>query len=294
MANELNKAIGGINSLRNELNGGTSTLDGGANRGSFEQDGFTVPNSPQADGNGLPFKKTSSDQTGRIRRNIITWFVPEFGAIKMFVNPNSIRYNYVKAVQSERTKGGYSLQYWGEELTTLTIGGTTGSSGIEGINVLEEIYRAEQYAFDGFGLSLAANNANATSGAAGIVDKVGGAIGGFFGGGSASSQAVGSGILGGILGTNTPNTNLATQNIPSLAQLAFSVEMYYDGIVRRGYFKSMSVTESATNFCWDYTMEFVVTQKRGYRTNYFPFHRSPNGGASEYSTPNSFSGAVKK
>ena len=77
----------------------------------------------------------------------------------MYVNPAAITYSHKKLISKDRTKGGYTLQYWGEELSSLNISGTTGAAGVEGINVLYEIYRAEQYAFDGTGLSLAANNA---------------------------------------------------------------------------------------------------------------------------------------
>jgi len=287
---DLNETIKSINEVQNNLNGNTNSTP----TNSFNQDGFGLPASYQADGNGLPSQKVPNNVAGRIKRNIITWFVPEFGAIKMYINPQGITYNDAKVINKTRTKGGYALQYWGEDLTTLTISGTTGSSGIEGINVLREIYRAEQLAFDGFGLSLAANNALAGSGAAGISNAIGGALGGLLGGGSATAKAGGVGLVGGILGLNSPSANLATQNIPSLAQLAFTVEMYYDGVVYKGFFESMSVTERADNFCFQYDIKFTVTQRRGYRTNYFPFHRSANNGQSEYTTPNSFSGAVKK
>ena len=71
-----------------------------------------------------------------------------FGAIKMWINPQTLQINNTKDIQPTRTKGGFSLQYWGEGLTEITLSGTTGSSGAEGINMLYEIYRAEQYAFD--------------------------------------------------------------------------------------------------------------------------------------------------
>ena len=67
--------------------------------------------------------------------------------------------------------------------------------------------------------------------------------------------------------------------------------MFYNGWVFRGYFKSMNFTEKAENFLIDYNMNFVVTQRSGYRTNYFPFQRSANSGPSNSSSvPNSFSG----
>lgn len=190
------------------------------------------------------------------------------------------------------------MQYWGEELPILNISGTTGSSGIEGINVIEQIYRAEQYAFDGVGLTLAATNSNTAASLAGSLvtgagNALGGAIGGLLGGSEVGS-AIGGGLLSGILGVDSPNSGLAQKSFPSLAQLAFTVEMYYDGIVYRGFFESMTVTESATDFNLSYQISFAVTQTRGYRRNYLPFHRSAKDGASQYGTPYSYSGKITK
>jgi hypothetical protein len=255
-------------------------------------DGFTLPPTFTADGTGLPYSKVANNKPAQIKRNIISWFVPEFGIIKMFVNPNSIAYNHKKNITKERTKGGFTLQYWGEDLTTLTISGTTGSSGVEGINTLFEIYRAEQYGFDGTGLSLAANNASADL-AGNLVSGVGNLAGSFLGGsGSPTAGAGGAGLLSGILGLDETNNSLAAKNIPSLAQMAFTVEMYYDGWVYRGFFEDMAVTERAENFLWDYVIHFTATQRRGYRTNYFPWTHSAKDGPSDSNSPLSFSGNV--
>ena len=258
----------------------------------FKNDGFLLPSTFSADGNGLPYTKVPSYSTGQIKRNIITWFIPEFGIVRMFINPQSISYNHKKIISKDKTKGGYTLQYWGEDLTTLAIRGVTGSSGVEGINMLYEIYRAEQYAFDAVGLTMAANNA-ANDLAGNLIKGVGGAIGGAIGGspnstGAAAGAAFGGSLLGGIMGMDSPMNSLSSQNIPSLAQLAFGVEMYYGGWVYRGYFENMNMTESATDFIWSYDINFVVTQRRGYRANYFPFHRTPAQGPSQYGTPSSF------
>ena len=69
--------------------------------------------------------------------------------------------------------------------------------------------------------------------------------------------------------------------------MAFSVEMYYNGAVYRGYFTQMTANERAENFAIDYTMNFTVTQRRGYRLNYHPWHRSA-GGPSQYDSAHSF------
>lgn len=261
-----------LNGIGNAVDDAVDSLSGGntINR-DFENNGFIVSPTPGADGNGLPSNKIPALARGARKRELIHWFVPEFGVIKMYINPSSISYNHSKNISKERTKGGYTLQYWGENLTPLTIQGTTGSSGVEGINVLYEIYRAEQLAFDSVGLTLASNNA-AVQGAEQIVSGIGGAIGDLFGG---AGGAVGSTLANGLFGIDNINTQLAPRNVPSLAQFAFGVEMYHQGWVYRGFFESMVVNERAENFLWDYSINFTATQRRGYRTNYFPWHKSP-------------------
>lgn len=275
----LSDVINGINSVQNALNGNTLTNDPTS---SFKSDGFQLPATYSSDGNGLPSSKVGTYRDAQLKRNIITWFVPQIGIVRMYVNPSSISYSYRKLISKDRTKGGYTLQYWGEELDTINISGTTGSSGIEGINVLYEIYRSEQYSFDGTALTMAANNAQTALGSA--FSGIGGAIGGNVG------SALG-GAIGGLLGSQ-PNANLAAQNIPSLAQLAFTVEMYYNGWVYRGYFENMTINERADTFLMEYQMTFIATQRRGYRLNYFPWAKSANNGPSEYTSPSSFSGDV--
>jgi hypothetical protein len=283
-----------LDSLTDSVAGAVNALNGAnpitqSQLASFESNGFLVASTPSADGNGLPFTKITPSVNAKMGRNIITWFVPQFGTVRMFINPQNITYNHKKLISKDRTKGGYTLQYWGEELSTLNISGTTGSSGVEGINMLYEIYRAEQYAFDAVGLTLAGNNASADL-ANGLVQGIGGALGQAIGGNSQTAAAGGAGLLGGILGLDSPNNNLSARNLPSLASLAFGVEMYYNGWVYRGFFENMTVTERADNFLLDYQMTFTVTQRRGYRTNYFPWSNSPASGPSQYTTPRSFSG----
>lgn len=284
----------GISSVSAALNGANPLTQ--SQLASFESNGFLVASTPSADGNGLPFTKITPGVAGKIGRNIITWFVPQFGTVRMFINPQNITYSHKKLITKERTKGGYTLQYWGEELSTLNISGTTGSAGVEGINMLYEIYRAEQYAFDAVGLTLAANNAAADL-ANGLAQGAGSAVGKFVNGllpssaqNSSNAGILGAGLLGGVLGLDSPNNHLSARNLPSLASLAFAVEMYYNGWVYRGFFENMTITERADNFLMDYQMTFTVTQRRGYRTNYFPWANSPASGPSQYTTPGSFNG----
>lgn len=290
----LDNIISNVNTAQNALNASNPLT------GSLQNTpGVNVPAVPEANGNGLPYSHIASSNDGTIRRNIISWFVPQFGVAQMFINPQNISYANKKLITKERTKGGFTLQYWGEDLTTINISGTTGSAGIEGINMLYEIYRAEQYAFDAVGLTLAANNASADV-ATNLVNTLGGNLGQFTNSllpnnaqvGPQTAAAEGAGLLGGILGLNSPNNTLSARNIPSLAQLAFTVEMYYGGWVYHGYFDSFTFTERADNFLIDYQMVFMATQRRGYRTNYFPWSHAANTGYSTYSTPTSFNGNV--
>jgi len=272
--------VKGVSSVQDFVNRNSPLSQG--QRDTFRDNGFALPPTYSADGNGLPYSKVSSLRRSQIKRNIMTWFVPQFGIVRMYVNPQNISYVHKKVINKDRTKGGYTLQYWGEELTTLNINGTTGSSGIEGINMLYEVYRAEQLAFDSTGLLLAANNFNNDL-SHGLLNDVGSLF-------SNSTTGAGvSGLLGGLFGIDSPNNNLSAKNIPSLAQLAFTVEMYYNGWVYRGYFDSMTVNEKANDFLLDYQIVFIATQRRGYRVNYLPFHRSPKYGPSG-EIPNSFSG----
>lgn len=271
----------GIEGFSNTAQKFLSPITGSQN---FGEDGFSVPPTYSSDGNGLPYSKVISGREGRLKRNILTWFIPEFGIVRMYVNPSQITYNFKKNIPRERTKGGYTVQYWGEDLTTLGIIGTTGSSGIEGINVLYEAYRAEQYAFDTQALVLAAGNNSAQD----LVSRGIGFLGDKINSSGGMGDAVAFGIGTSILGLDPSISGLANNNFTSLAKLACSVEMYYNGWVYRGFFENMTVTEKAADFCIDYNINFVVTQRRGYRTNYFPWSRSPKDGPSRDNTPHSF------
>lgn len=82
----------------------------------------------------------------RQKRSLVLWQVPHLGQnqfIEMYINPQNIQVGSRKEIQRLRTKGGYIAQYWGEDFDSLTLTGTTGDAGIEGINVLRDVYRSE-------------------------------------------------------------------------------------------------------------------------------------------------------
>jgi len=257
-----------INALANG-NGLNRTLNGQSQ--SFQQDGFITPPLPGADGNGLPSSKILPLQPAVPRRNIGHWFVPEVGVINMYINPQSINYSTAKVINADRTKGGYNIQYWGEELMVLTLNGHTGSSGVEGLNVLYEIYRAEQYLFDPIALTMASDNS--ITGLNDLVDSALGNLGGF-------ASSLTSSTLG-VLGLDPASQNILPQNVPSLASMALGIEFYYSGWVMRGFFNSFSFNESVDKMgLFTYDIKFTVTQRRGYRTNNFAWQRSANSGPS--------------
>ena len=90
-------------------------------------------------------------------RRLVVWEIPYVAEepirdeaqrrfVQMYINPQNLQINSRKLISETRTKAGYVNQYWGEELETVNIQGTTGDAGIEGINVLRDIYRSEQIA----------------------------------------------------------------------------------------------------------------------------------------------------
>jgi len=232
---------------------------------------------PSSNGYGTRQQSVPPYRDGATTRQIIRWLVPERPMVEMYLNPESIQYQYKKLISQQRTKGGYTLQYWGEDLTALQVKGTTGTSGIEGINVLLDVYRNEQLMFDPFALFLEAERDKAeqesfddllfgTDGPLGLNTGLVGQLAG----------------LGGNLIEEARQSNIVnSRNKPTLASLAFTVEMYWSGEVYRGFFENFNVTESSQNIgLFDYTFSFKVTQKRGYRNNFFAWHKHPSYGPS--------------
>jgi hypothetical protein len=272
-ASDIGKAATGIG---NALSGQNYTAQ------DFQQNGFVVPPIPNATGNGLPSSQIPSQRFATATRNTAHWFVPEIGVINMYINPQSINYNNSKLINNTRTKGGFLVQYWGEALSILRINGHTGSSGVEGLNVLYEIYRSEQLMFDSTALVMAASNS--VSGVNSLVDSALGNLGGAAGGILTAAS--------GLVGLDPASQNILPQNPPSLASMALGIELYYTGWVFRGYFNNFNFTESVSEIgLFTYDIEFVVTQRRGYRVNSMPWQRSAIDGPSNAQViPLSFEG----
>lgn len=267
---DIGGAIGSVfDSAKSVVNGSSGSLPG-----------FDAPPQPSASGFATRQSRIPSGRTGRHVRNMVRFFVPETGIVEMYINPQSIKYTDKKHISQVRTKGGYTLQYWGEELGSVSVNGNTGSSGVEGINVLYDVYRNEQVSFDPYALALASARDQQT-----LADSL-----------SASDSSIGN-VFGNIASTGLDAIQNQVQNVldsgntnptrpkPTLASLAFQTEMYWSGWVFRGYFMNFSVDEKAGNIgLFDYSFEFVVTQKRGLRSNFFAWHRSATSGPSNSSS----------
>jgi len=68
-------------------------------------------------------------------------------SIYLFINPQNISYSLSKVYSEQRVRGGYCVQYWGENLMDLKYDGITGSFGVEGLKQLMLLYRSEFLAF---------------------------------------------------------------------------------------------------------------------------------------------------
>jgi len=198
-------------------------------------------------------------------RRMLKWLVPERGIVEMYINPQNIKIDKKKNIKSQRTKGGFVIQYWGEELISINITGHTGTSGIEGINVLDDVFRGEQIAFDVISLEEATKLKQEED------DYINVAIPGL-------TEVTN--FLDSI--GETPK-NLVEIPTPTLGYYASTIEMYWMGEVYRGFFTEFNFTEDvATLGLFNYTINFTATQKRGFRRNYLPWHKTPLAGPSDH------------
>ena len=254
--------------------------------------GFTTSKLPLTTGQGGT-NPEAIDMPAVATRNMVSWFVPERGIVQMYVNPENIIYSDKKIISKEKTRNGFVLQYWGEELKTLQISGTTGSSGIEGINVLHDIYRNEQLSMDPLALYYAAykeQQQSLSTSTLGLSNILGGAV-------SALGSSEFSGLFqqaNNLIATGSSNPQ---RQRPTLASMAFTVEMYWSGWVFRGFFEDFKITEKASALgLFEYTMMFTVTQQRGQRLNFLPWHRAATYGPSDsdpkFGVPYSFGSLV--
>lgn len=185
---------------------------------------------------------------------IMTWRLPNGDAVQMYINPENFIISESKQITSTRTKGGFVIQYWGENLSQLTLSGTTGSSGVKGINILRDIYRSENKGFD----LVAAQQLNDVQN---IQKQV-----------SMNSSNLAKSLVDTSKIVSQRNFLLR----PTLASLAASVLLFYQGDQWRGYFTAFSVTEGVAKLgLFDYSLTFMAYEKRGSRKNWAPWHKEP-------------------
>ena len=210
--------------------------------------------------------------------------------IPFYINPDSFQIQDKKIIQKTLTKGGFSVQYWGEDLSMLNVSGTTGSGGIEAAYVLRDVYRHEQLQMNKIILARLMEAQQAATQALqnadtppesflGLVDDLtGGAISQIVDGTASIIQAV-TDAFNGELGTEVVERILLT---PTPAAFATSIDLYFSGERYRGYFESFSITETSQNpGIINYQFASVITRRWGTRSNYMPWHRNPRNSAGD-------------
>jgi hypothetical protein len=239
---------------------------------------FFMPNSMEAILNDQSPNTLSDDGVG--------WFKAQ-----LYMNPQTLNIREKKFIKSDLTKGGFVTQYWGEDLTRVEVRGTTGSAGIEGINVLRSIYRHEQSQFREIlnkrkakfaeeaakASALAQSASNDVSGGELFLDIVtGGAFSKTVDGLKNAVDLIADSVTGGSVERSQFSSS------PTLAALATNIDMYHDGEFFRGYFEFFNVDESAAEpGHFTYSFNFVVLRRTGRRDNFMPWHREPVNSSGE-------------
>jgi hypothetical protein len=204
--------------------------------------------------------------------------------VPLYINPSTITTNYTKNISETQTIGGFVIQYWGDRITTMSINGTTGSGGIDAINILYDVYKSEQKSFEKTFikrqqelLDKANENKQYLDSKATrleAIDQVlfGGAISELASGVSETMDY----FRASVTGENISGQNTKTTLMPTLSAFAVSLEMHYQGRINRGYIDSMNVTESANSpGHFDYTISFKSLKEYGERKNFMPWHTNP-------------------
>lgn len=218
--------------------------------------------------------------------------------IPCYISPQEFNVDESKLITETFTKGGYFVEYWGEELPTITARGTTGSGGIEAIEILRAIYRNEQIQMEEVLRNRARNAADSSAtvfqdGASATAQQgVISALDSLFENGFSEilngSQSV-IDQIGSIFEESVEENTNPTTLMPSLGAFAVSVDLYLQGFKYRGYFKDFRVTESGEGpGLFDYNFTFKVLRRTGQRKNFMPWHRNPydsNGNPTEASIP---------
>jgi len=245
-----------------------------------------------------------------VKRSVMKFIIPisVFGiksetlagrrVIPCYISPSEFSIDEKKLITETFTKGGYLVEYWGEQLPVISARGTTGSGGPEAIEILRGVYRNEQnqmqqllierarQAADDVGTTL--NDTGAATAQAGVVS----ALDSLFGNGFSE-------IIDGTKSVIDELTSIFDDSpeevpnpvtlIPSTGAFAVSVDLYMQGFKYRGYFEDFRVTENGDSpGLFDYNFSFKVLRRVGRRANFMPWHRNPydsTGAPTEASIP---------
>lgn len=202
--------------------------------------------------------------------------------VPLYINPESFNIQDGKLLSESITKGGYVIQYWGEKLGELQVSGTTGSGGIEAINILRGIYRNEITQMNNILLKRAVLLENESVSASNGVQGLGSGIESIldnFSNGSASSIKDGiSSVIDEVVdaASGVSNVNSSVELIPTLGAFATNMILYWHGEKFTGFFKSFKVDESASSpGIFSYQFSFAITKRTGTRKNFMPWHKNP-------------------
>lgn len=218
------------------------------------------------------------------RRRRILWEVPNKGYfVEMYLNPQNIDIKSQKIITQIRTKGGYMIQHWGEELDEITFQGHTGANGIEGIDVLRDVYRAENKKNESIYKTVQDIFRTKDRQEFQTVGEITNAIGHVLG---SENQTFGGLVKGqDLIGSGKVNLEAflkGREYVKSLAQRAAGVTCHYQGISYKGYFRSFSVNETTQRQgIFSYTMIFRVTETIGKRSSWMPWSKIHTGAQRE-------------
>ncbi len=223
-------------------------------------------------------------RTYSYRRRRILWEVPNKGYfVEMYLNPQNIDIRSQKIITQMRTKGGYMIQHWGEELDEITFQGHTGANGIEGIDALKDVYRAENKRNESIYKTIQDIFRTKDRQEFQTVEEITNAIGRVLG---TENQTFG-GLFKGqdLIGSGKVNLEAflkGREYVKSLAQRAAGVVCHYQGISYKGYFRSFSVNETTQRQgIFSYTMVFRVTETIGKRSSWMPWSKVHTGAQKE-------------
>ena len=234
-----------------------------------------------------------SDQFSNQKNNYKKDSVKKYIIKNLYLNPQSINATYRKIQNRQQTKGGFVIQYWGEDLVTLAINGITGAAGMSEINKLLSIYRHDQIHYQQiieqrrkrFVATIESSAGNILDGLndGNTVDPVDTAIsiGNYLTGGEVSN------IINGVntvmdffsetgesgVSVNPRNSDSFTRGT-TLSSLFTSITMEFQGIYYRGYIDSFSYSENSSEpGHFNYSFNFTVLYQSGKRNNFMPWHK---------------------